>query len=120
MHVNIRIMRLKRLNTIFYPFDTVLAYEGVLLVRESTRLEGDGASWAAKIERAFDVWLQWPGRLVSIGDNSSWQESIGFYHSIYNQVYLEEVGISGKLSFGKQVDRMVEMAGGKEAVSFVF
>ncbi len=120
MHVNIRIMRFKQLNTIFYPFDTVLAYEGVLLVRESTRLEGDGASWAAKIERAFDVWLQWPDKLVSIGGNRSWQESIGFYHSIYNQVYLEEVGISGKLSFGKQVDRMVEMAGGKEAVSFVF
>jgi len=116
--VNIVEMRLKNISTIFYPFESVMSYEGVLLVRESAKLDHDRANWATRIEKGFKAWLKQPDKLVSLSRSGSWFDLIGFYHSIYNRIFIDQIGMPN-VSFNEQVDQMLKIIGRKDSVVFI-
>jgi hypothetical protein len=115
--VRVTLMKVKQINTIFYPFTEVGIAEGLLLVKESKKYMIS----VNQIEGAFELWRKSSDRFVTIGRSTSSADSkdkpylnhnFYFYHYIYNHYYFEKMESrlpAMKLSFECEIDRMNSM-----------
>jgi hypothetical protein len=101
---HIKLMRLKQINTVFYPFDELFeSTESILLLRESKSLLNDLTS--KRIEQAFLAWTNKPHDLIKITRDAY------FYHSIFNQIYFSHVfsTVKSNMNFNNELFTMSSM-----------
>lgn len=115
--VRVTLMKVKQINTIFYPFTEYGIAESLLLVKESKKYMIS----VDQIEDAFELWRRSPDRFMTIGKTTSSAQSTNkaylnhnfyFYHYIYNHYYMEKMESrlpDIPLSFECEIDRMNDM-----------
>lgn len=100
--VNINLMSIKKIHTIFYPFSGYKNAGPILLVGPDFQ-----KFRSEKIERAYEFWLNNPNQFVTVGTKL---DRLFFYHSIYNSYFCDRPSrFNGEMNFNQEVKLMQAM-----------